>query len=162
MARTVEAVGAMVAGGMLVACAMISPAVDAPPAPFPECDAEAFAFHGRTSLAAIGLGDIVGGPEAQRAGEVWVTAGPGDPANWPPPRVGAPPAPIGRVVCVEFDDGSGMSTTIDDAWRPPGDVLDPAGGAGGAPLAVAVVVIAVAVLVGGSLLAFRGRQGEAG
>lgn len=88
MARAVEAVGAAVAGGMLVACAIVSPVVDAPPAPFSECETGAFAYHGRTSLAAIGLGDIVGGAEAQRVGEVWVTAGHGNGADWPPPAAG--------------------------------------------------------------------------
>lgn len=54
-------------------------------------------------------------------------------------------------LCVEFDDGSGMGTTVPDAWQPPGSTLAFEGG--GSPLPVlAALALAVAVI---SVLAFR-------
>ena len=116
--------------------------------PFPECQVEAFAFVGETSLAAIGLADGFAGPDANRVGKVWVTAGPG---RWD--QVGGGPAMGGgRVVCVEFPDGSGMSTTIDDGWQPPGtEIVETT-----SPAWPVIGVVAVfVVLLGVALLAFR-------
>lgn len=81
--------------------------------------AQAFAFSGETSLAAIGLADeFGGGQDAQRVGMVWVTAdaidmfGPGG----RPPGAQADPQ---RMVCVEWPDGSGMAGSLPAGWEPP-------------------------------------------
>lgn len=138
----------------LTACGGLIPAADAGPAPFPECEADAYAFVGETSLAELGLRDMWP-QEAGRVGEVWVTAGPPDPAAWQMPP-GAPPIDQ-RVICVEFADGSGMSGPIEDSWRPPGAGVQLASRSEGAPLAVVAVLVAVLVVVAVSYLAFRGR-----
>lgn len=120
------------------------------PAPFPECQAEAFAFVGEASLAAIGLESLAGGgPDANRVGRVWVTAGPGRMDMGP----GAPPSGQ-RVLCIEWPDGSGMSTTIDDGWLPPGvEAVETTTTSPAWPvIGVAAVVV---LLLGVSFLAFR-------
>jgi len=64
-----------------------------------------------------------------------------------------------RILCFEFEDGSGGSDwPIDEAWRPPVP-LAPAENATGTFNAVPIVLVGVvtAVLVVGSLLAFRRR-----
>lgn len=145
--------------GLLVGCAgSLLPVADAqgPPAPFPECEADAYAFIGRASLAELGLAETVGGPDAQRVGMVWVTAGPGNPEAW-----GAPPGapvPIGRGVCVQWGDGSGMSTILDDPeWQPPGTGIDLAATGGPAPISLLALVLGLLAVAGVSFLAFRGR-----
>lgn len=116
--------------------------------PFPECQVEAFAFVGETSLAAIGLAEGFAGPETNRVGTVWVTAGPG---RWD--HVGGGPAmDRSRVVCVEFPDGSGMSTTIDDAWQPPGTEIVETTSVAWPVIGVAAVFV---VLLAVTVLAFR-------
>ena len=143
---------AVVAAIALTACGSLIPAADAGEPPFPECEADAYAFIGETSLAELGLREQW--PEAAgRVGEVWVTAGPPDPAAWPMPP-GAPPIDQ-RVICVEFADGSGMAGPIDDAWRPPGAGMPLAAGSEGSLLAVVAVPIAVLVVGAVSYLAFR-------
>lgn len=153
-AGAVLAIGVL--GAAMAACGGLVPAADAPPAPFPECEDDAYAFVGDTTLAAIGLADLWP-EEAQRVGDVRVTAGPADPDDFPVPP-GAPPL-TGRVMCIEFGDGSGMSTVIDDTWQPPGgfDLATAVDGASPSA-AVAIIVAAVAVLAV-SVLAFRGRPG---
>ena len=148
-----RATAAMVLAVALVvpACAGTTTVVTAPvagQAPFPECQTDAFAFTGEMSLAAIGLDQIAGLQEANRVGTIWVTAGP---VALPGPNGGVEMSP-GRVLCVEWPDGSGMATTIDDAWQPPGvelaQVVEPAW-----PLiGIGAVIL---VLVAGSFVAFR-------
>lgn len=134
----------------------------AEPMVFPECQTAELAFAGETTLAAIGLGDFVGGPDANKVGMIWVTAGP---ANMPQPvpagEVGKGGAmPAGRMVCVQWADGSGMSGTIPDDWVPPAtaSVDGSAEATGGPPIGVLVLVGGAVVLVGASVLAFR-REG---
>ena len=126
--------------------------VAGPPAPFPECEAETYAFVGETSLAAIGLGANMG-PEGRRTGSVWVTYEPVDPEVWGGPGGQGPPP--GRVACIEFADGSGMSMPIDAAWQPPGTGLDLDAAGGTSPLVGLAALGGVAVLVAVSWLAFR-------
>lgn len=149
------------------ACGVISSA-DAPPVPFPECEDEAFAFAGRTTLAALDLAEHW--PEgAQMPADIWITAGPPDPADWSMPPAGAPMPPdqpgiAGRhLLCVQFDDGSGMVGPIDEPWEPRG-AFDLDAGGDGAPLGGVIVIVAALVVAGVSVLAFRGgsRSGEAG
>lgn len=135
------------------ACATVLPAAEAvDPPPFPECDVDAFAFSGETSLVALGLADLFP-DQASRTGEIWVTAKPNPGAFDMPPGM----APMDqRLICVEFADGSGMVGPIDDAWQPPGnELLDVTEGSSGVPLGPIAVLLAVAVVVVGSVLAFR-------
>jgi hypothetical protein len=154
--------GAMACAALLAAilagCGGVISAADAGPAPFPECEADAYAFVADTSLAAIGLGEWAP-EEAGRVGRIFVTAGPPDPARWP----GPPGAPLiqQRIACLEFPDGSGMSGPIPDDWSPPmAGLALPA--EAGSPIALAAVVVALALVVGVSLLAFGWRPGGHG
>jgi hypothetical protein len=140
----------------LTACAasLRAPAAGGPP--FPECEADAYAFVGETSLAAIGLADMWP-EEAGRVGEIWVTA-------VPVPQFGPPgAAPMGqRVVCLEFDDGSGMAGPIDDAWQPPGAGLALPDAGGDLPWAGLTAIAAVILVLVISLFAFRTKPKEPG
>jgi len=127
-------------------------AVESPPAPFPECEAERYAFIGQSSMAALGLNEF--GQDANRTGTIWVTAdrvavdvGPAPPGA--PPLVQEP----SRMVCAEWPDGSGMSGPVPDDWQPP--VADAAPAAEAFPLAPVLGVVLLAVLIGASFLAFR-------
>jgi hypothetical protein len=127
-----------------------------PPAPFPECEADAYAFAGETTLRALGLDEIASEEQDVRVGSVWVTATPVDPES-----VGARDGvPMERWFCIEWPDGSGMSGPVDDAWRPPGDLA--IGGGEGAPPIGSILLAASAVIVVaiGSWLAFRRQPGE--
>ena len=44
--------------------------------PFPECQTAELAFAGESTLAAVGLADFAGGPDANKVGMIWITAGP--------------------------------------------------------------------------------------
>ena len=119
---------------------------------------DTFLFSGETSLAAIGLGDDFGmGPDAQRIGMVWVTA---EPVN----MMGPGPVPPGvegeleRMVCVQWQDGSGMAGPLPADWEPPGTLsLDDAAAAAARepPLVLIGLVVAVALIAGVSFFAFR-------
>lgn len=121
-----------------------------PPPPIPECGAEPFAFVGESSLAAIGLAEVASPAEANVVGKVWVTAGP-VPLEGGPFGAGEEMSD-GRVLCIEFPDGSAMATTIADAWQPPGiEVAETS-----APAWTLIGVVAVlVVLLGASVVAFR-------
>jgi hypothetical protein len=133
---------------------------------FPECEnAGELAFAGEATLSAIGLGDV-GGPDADKPGMIWVTA---DPVAMPvPPGFGAEEMPMQRMVCVQWADGSGMSTNVPDGWQLPADFAQPAAGDTGDPAAAAsqielgpiAVLIAAVVLIGFSVIAFRGGDGR--
>ena len=133
-------------GGCALGGGSLSGSGEAPA--LPPCDeAPGFVFQGETTLAALDLADTVGPGEANRVGQVWVTE-PFAPSGMGP---GAPLA--ARWLCVEFDDGSGMGTTLPDDWQPPGSTLALEGG--GSPLPVlATLGLALAVVVI-SVLAFR-------
>lgn len=120
--------------------------------------AEAFAFSGETTLAAIGLGDEFGmGPDSQRMGMIWVTA---DPVSMFGP---GPPPPgmrdeLQRMVCVQWPDGSGMAGPLPPDWEPPSALnLDTQSEGGGPPFVLIGLVLAAALIGGVSFLAFRGE-----
>jgi hypothetical protein len=125
---------------------------------FTECNQTTnFAFVGQTSLDAIGLGDA--GPDSSRVGMVWVTA---DPIAMPggPMPIGVGPEPAAsRMVCVEWPDQGGMAMSIDDDWQPPSGGMDISGGASGQELPVGLIglLVALVVLIGVSVVAFRER-----
>jgi len=154
---------------LLVACATVAPIPGvgvaepampgADPGMFPECQNAELAFAGETTLGALGLHEFTAGPEGNKVGLIWVTAG--------PVAMDMGPMPVGkggemeaqRMVCVQWPDGSGMMGPIDNAWQPP-SILD--GGDGGSavagdgpPLGMVALVVGAATLVGVSLLAFR-------
>lgn len=150
----------------LAACSpTLAPIVATPerPAPFPECQADEYAFAGETTLAALGMAETVGGPDANRVGMVWVTAGPVDAeAFGPGGGPGFQPPPAQRAVCVEWPDGSGMMTLVEDDWQPPGPLTGVGAGEASAaepPLGLIGALVAVLVLIGVSYLAFR-REGS--
>jgi hypothetical protein len=150
---------ALVAIALMVAlagCGVAQPANLSPE--FTECGQTTnFAFVGETSLSAIGLGDA--GPESSRVGMVWVTAD-AIPMGGPPMPLGGGPEPEPmRMVCVEWPDQSGMSMSIDPGWEPPFAGMDPAASASGQDLPVGLIglLVALAVLVGVSVVAFRER-----
>jgi hypothetical protein len=100
----------------LAACSTTVTVIDGPvvadqPAMFPECQADAFAFAGETSLADLGLGYVTDAGEASRVGMAWVTAG---------PARGPDGLSSGRMLCIEYPDGSAMSMGMPDDWVPPG------------------------------------------
>jgi hypothetical protein len=140
---------------LMSACGLfpgIDAAVDGPPPPFDECRAERYAFIGESSLAALGLDDF-GGPEANRVGTIWVTAdevvldmGPVPPGE--APFVQEP----SRMMCAEWEDGSGMAAPIADDWQRP---VATSVATGTSPVAPVIVVIMLITLIGASLVAFR-------
>lgn len=133
-------------------CTAALPAAEVGEPPFGECKADAYAFVGETTLAALGLGEMWPEERGTRA-EIWITAGavaqqpiPGEPAPQPE-----------RMICVELDDGSGMAGPIDADWQPPSVVDEVATSGGGGPPLGGFVLLGLAVLVGAvSFLAFRG------
>jgi hypothetical protein len=161
--------GSFAAVAMLMAACSVISSADAPPVPFPECEDEAFAFAGRTTLAALGLAEHWP-EEAQVPADIWITANPPDPADWPapPPEAPMPPGQRGingrHLLCVQFDDGSGMVGPIEEPWEPRGAFDLDAGGEAMVPLGGVIVMVAALVVVGVSVLAFSGgpRNGAAG
>ena len=144
--------------GLSTACAIVlSAGVAGPDAPFPECQADRYAFVGESSLAALEV-DTFGGPDANRVGSVWITADEVAMDIGPAPVPGGDPViqEPSRMVCVEFADGSGMSGPIDADWQPPGGPQAAlAGGEASFPPAPLIVVVVVAIVAGASFLAFR-------
>lgn len=133
------------------------------PIPFPECQVDEYAFIGEASLGAIGLAEMVGGPDANRVGMIWVTA---NPVAMPMPQpIGGGPVPepaASRFVCVQWPDGSGMGSSVPDDWSPPAAALGAQTTAAGPeiPLGTVAVIVGAVVLIGFSVIAFR-REGGA-
>ena len=160
--------GALVIALLLAACTQVSgPAVPGMPAPgmpapggavpFPECDTAEYAFSGVSTLAALGMDEFAGGPDASRPGMIWVTANPVDQTGMFPPGEAPPPS---RMVCVQWADGSGMSGPVPVGWEPPeGPGVTIAGtdtDGAGLPLAVIALLAGAVLLIGVSVLAVRG------
>lgn len=156
--RAVSRAALVIVAGILAGCAGASSlgvgVVDeaaAPSAPFPECEGDAYAFVGETTLRALMLDEIASEEQDVRVGSVWVTANPVDPES-----VGAQDdVPMQRWFCIEWPDGSGMSGPVDDAWQPPGTfaIIDEAD-----ELPIGSILVAAAamlVVVIGSWFAFR-------
>jgi hypothetical protein len=142
---------------VLAGCGTVRGAtVGGPAGGFPCGAPEDFSFIGETSLAALGLADqFGGGPDAQRIGSVWV--GTSSPVMEPVPAPnGAEPVPMPmRVVCIQWDDGSSMSGSIDDSWQPPGSIAASNTDGGGPPFPLLVIGGSAVVIVGFSIVAFR-------
>lgn len=120
--------------------------------------ADAFAFSGQTTLAAIGLEEFSGGPDAQRTGMIWVTA---DPVSMFGPG-GAPPGmrdDMQRMVCVQWPDGSGMAGPVPVGWEPPSTLNLDAQADEGPPFVLIGLVLAAGLIGGVSFIAFRGETG---
>ena len=147
-------------GQAVVGVGVAEPAV----MPFPECQTAELAFAGESTLAAVGLAEFAGGPDANKVGMIWITAGPVA-IDQPMPIGGGKGelAPAGRWVCVQWPDGSGMAGNIPDDWVPPASLTGGATttadeGFTAPPIGVLALVIGAAVLIGVSVLAFR-REG---
>ena len=125
---SVEEDGEVVAWDYAPDVGWLSAPVDAaapPPVPvtgaasrFPECQANAYDFVGKSTLAALGLQDHVPAelPDPERAAMIWVTH------DLMPHDFGPPGGTVEmtRMLCFEFADGSGGSGwPVDDTWRPP-------------------------------------------
>ena len=152
--------GQAVVGGNGVGVA--APGVAGQGMPFPECQTAELAFAGESTLAAVGLADFAGGPDANKVGMIWITAGPV--AIDQPMPIGegkGGPAPSARWVCVQWPDGSGMAGNIPDDWVPPASLTGAVTsdeGVTAPPIGLLALVIGAAVLIGVSVLAFR-REG---
>ena len=135
------------------------PAADGPRPPYEECEAEEYLYIGRNTLRALGLDDVStaqeSGADAARAGMIWVTA------DLLPVDFGPPGGEIEsrQMLCIEFLDGSGMSSPLDEPWRAPGVASE--GGDDDASAALPIGMIGVALIVvaavGVSVFAFRRR-----
>ena len=153
LARWLCVLAVVVLAGCGIARAAVPIVNPIDPSAVDPCNQAPLAFNGTTTLAALGLAQQMGnGPEANRPGHIWITADPFVPEGWGGP--GAPPPEPMRFVCVEWDDGSGMSGSIDLDWQLPSGVAVeepddelPLGMIGMLGLLVAGVVI--------SFLAFR-------
>ena len=128
--------------------------VTGPQSDMPGCDqAQEFAFIGRTSLDALGLGEF-GGPDGGRVGTIWVTAERVQVDMGGPAPIGAPQMvpDATRMICVQWADGSGMSGPVPDNWQPP---VIATSATESLPIAPLVVAIVLTTLIGVSFLAFR-------
>ena len=115
--------------------------------PEPECQAASYAFAGRGTLAGLGLvGQSAAElPEPNRPATIWVTS---DPVPFDAAAPGG-----SRMLCFQFDDGSGGTEwPVNAAWQPPGASSAPEVNLGIPLMLIAVVTMLV---VGG--LAFRRR-----
>lgn len=161
--RTAIAGAAIALSFVLGACQTVSgplvgPGIDPAMAQMGCEQAEAFAFSGETTLAAIGLEEFAGGPDAQRVGMVWVTADAVN-VNGPGPMPPGMEPMLDRMVCVQWPDGSGMSAPVPAGWEPPeGSGVAPAEAAG-PPLTLIGLIVAAGLIVGVSYLAFREERG---
>lgn len=107
----------------------------------PECRAERFLYAGRGTFAELGLvgQSLAPLPDPERPAMIWVTEN--------------------RILCFEFDDGSGGSDwPIDQAWLPPPaiHVGEVATTTGLTTQVLALVAVAVGLIIP-SILAFRMR-----
>jgi hypothetical protein len=93
--------------------------VTEPAPPFEDCVADNYVFIGESSLGALGLDRATRGPvtpaDAARTGQFWVT----EPIPFDSGPEGGETELV-RQFCVEFPDGSGMSSwPISDEWQLP-------------------------------------------
>ncbi len=109
------------------------------PQPEPECRAERYLFAGRGTFADLGLvgQSLAPLPDPERPAMIWVTED--------------------RVLCFEFDDGSGGTDwPIDEAWLPPLSIQggEAASSTGLTMQVIGLAAVAVALIIL-SMLAFR-------
>ena len=151
--RTVFVLGMLAAGAGCSTFVPVQDREDVPLAPA-ECAADQYAFAGRGTLRSLGL---VGQsraplPEPDRPAMIWVTADllPFDAGERGGERE------MTRMLCFEFDDGSGGAEwPVDEAWQPPRELEE----TDQEVPTVALVLLAVVglVVVGASAFAFRHR-----
>lgn len=137
----------IVIGGCAVTSNLGVDAVDTDIPPFPECRADSYAFAGRGTFAALGLvGQSAATlPEPNRPASIWVTR---DPVPFDAAAPGG-----SRMLCFEFDDGSGGSEwPVNAAWQPPG-----ADASAETPMGLLVLLLAVLIILVAGALAFRRR-----
>ncbi len=140
---------------VLGGCAAIQgPGVEAadPGSPLFECRADSYAFAGRGTFAELGLvGQSAAElPEPNRPAMIWVTR---DPVPFDAAAPGG-----SRMLCFEFDDGSGGSEwPVNPAWQPPGAALADLSVAVDPAIPLLLVAVVSVLVVGGTLLAFRRR-----
>ena len=152
---------------LLAACAEVAELGQAPlqqwdgPVPLgdEQCVAERYDFAGEATLAGLGLEGAVPAPlpEPNRPAMIWVTH------DLFPHDQGEPGGPVEmtRMLCFEFDDGSGGSSwPVDPAWRPPGQaaLTDVADGDISVPPSLILVGLGVVLAVVVSVFAFRRRD----
>jgi hypothetical protein len=123
-----------------------------------QCVAERYDFVGEATLAGLGLQDAVPAelPEPNRPAMIWVTADLR--AHDAGPEGG--PVEMRRMLCFEFEDGSGGSSwPVDPDWQPPGRAAVVNANPDGlsVPPGLLLVGVAVLVAVGVSVVAFRRR-----
>jgi hypothetical protein len=135
---------------MLAGCAAISSLevdtseVESPP--FPECRAESYAFAGRGTFAGLGLVGQSAAPlpDPNREAMIWVTR---DPVAFD----AAAPDGGSRMLCFEFEDGSGGSEwPIAAAWQPPGRAAP-------AEIDLVLPLLLLALVIVSAAFAFRRR-----
>ena len=110
-------------------------------------------------MAGLGLNTAtpVAPPDPDRPAMIWVTH---DLKPYDAGPVGGP-VEMTRMLCFEFVDGSGGSGwPVDPAWQPPGRNAGETGNASRSALPIAVAVLAIAALIGVSVVAFRRRTGD--
>ncbi len=142
---------------VLVGCAAIPGlAPDAPAAgpapPFEECRAESYAFVGRATFNQLGLThqSATALPDPDRPAMIWVTR---DPVHFDAAGPGG-----SRMLCFEFEDGSGGSEwPVNAEWQPPGAAAaaDVAARSSGTNWTIPALVVAVVALLVAGGLAFR-------
>ena len=129
------------------------------PAPMgdPTCAAESYDFVGEGTLAGLGLQGAVPAelPEPNRPAMIWVTH------ELKPFDRGAPGGPVEmtRMLCFEFEDGSGGTEwPVDAAWQAPGQAAPGVVTEGvSVPPTLLLVGLALLLAIGVSVLAFRRR-----
>jgi hypothetical protein len=118
---------------------------------------EPLAFEGEATIAELGLVDAIPNiaGDATRRGMIRITR---DVVTWEqfaPPNVPAA-VPAGQLLCITFDDGTGMATLL---HRPFGGVADgPVGEAFELPITPILVALTILLVVAMSWLAFRSRS----
>lgn len=127
--------------------------VDVPLAPFSECQPP-YAYVGRTTLAALGIAQ--GGLDRNRVGRVWITANVVTVDEFAPPEApGGPAGSAAQVMCIEFADGSGMSSMLTEPFSRPGQLEATTAPGDASNLRLVLVAVSAVALTAISVLAFR-------
>ena len=143
--------GALVALVAISGCSFLglgNPAANAPIPPFPECGSKSYDFVGEGTLAGLGLDETVlpaAPPDPDRVATIWVTSDRRPSSQGP-----------SRMLCFEFDDGSGGSEwPVADTWLAPGALNASAEGVWPTAVSVGVLLAVGALVIGVSFVALR-------